>query len=275
MRTGASSNSRMVRRGAATKRGVTLIEALVSIGVVAVLVSLLLPGLGAMRLRARASECQSHLRQIALGALAYANASNEHLPPAILYFMRDGALVSRGWDYTQTGTAWFPGTLWEFIGDGRVLQSPDLPEPMAPGSDPFTGYNYNTTYLGAEGSLPGPGVDGTMLEGWANARRGAAPAQIRRPADCAFFGEGGWKGGTNRFMRAPMNSVEFNPGVIYSGGQAFRRGRGTIVAALDGHVSIHDAPHEGPHAQAWLLQFVMDFPRNGFLSQDDSAYDPR
>lgn len=257
--------------------GFTLVEALVSIAIIAVLVALLVPGLGALRARARATECRSHLRQIALGALAYSSASKEHLPPAILYFAREGSIVAQGWDYTQVGSEWSPGTLWPYIGDGRVLQSPDLPSPSDPDGtqEPFTGYNYNTTYLGAEGSLPGPGPDGTMLEGWATARRGARPGQIRRPSDCAFFGEGGWKNGPNRFMRAPLNSVEFNLGTVYAGGQAFRRGRGTLVAMLDGHVRSFDSPQKGALAQPWLLDFVMDFPRNGFLSEDDSVYEPQ
>ncbi|MBM4113411.1 MAG: type II secretion system protein [Phycisphaerae bacterium] len=256
------------------RRGLTLIESLVAIAIISILVATLVPGVGLVRARAREGECRSHLRELALGALGYSNSNREWLPPAILFFMKDGQLDARGWDYRQFAGAWSPGAIWPFIGDGRVLMSPELAEP-ASDAEPFTGYNYNTTHLGSEGFLPGPAPDGHMIEGWENARLGAAPAQVRRPSDCALFGEGGWKGGANRFMRAPLNSVEYNLGTIYAGGQAFRRGRGTLVVHLDGNVRAYETPHEGPYAAPWLLSQVMGFPRNGFLSADDSAYDPR
>ncbi len=256
------------------RRGLTIIEALVSMGIVAILMAVLLPALASLRARARGNEVQSHLRQLAVGALGYANGAREWLPPAILFFMRDGSLDERGWDYRRLGGAWSPGAIWEFVGDARVLQSPEVPEPSSD-AEPFCGYNYNTSHLGTEGFLPGPAPDGTMLDGWRNARLGVRPGQVRRPERCAFFGEGGWKGGANRYMRAPLNTVEFNLGTIYAGGQQFQRSRGSLAVHLDGHVSAYASPFDGPLAQPWLLQQVMAFPRNGFLSQDDAAYDPR
>lgn len=255
-------------------RAFTVIETLVSIAIAALLMSLLMTGIGHLRSRARDAECQSHLRLLAVGAMGYANGSREWLPPAILFYMHDGVLDARGWDYRSKGGEWMPGAIWDYIGDGRVLQSPERPAPDSEG-EPFTGYNYNTSHLGSEGYLPGPGPDGVMLEGWANARLGAPPSQVRRPADTALFGEGGWKGGANRFMRAPLNSVEFDLGTVYAGGQAFHRSRGSLVVHLDGHVRPYASPQEGALAQPWLLSQVMAFPRNGFLSADDSAYDPR
>jgi hypothetical protein len=34
-------------------------------------------------------------------------------------------------------------------------------------------------------------------------------------------------------------------------------------------------PFQGEHATPALLKSLLDWPRNGFLSNDDSAYDPR
>jgi len=267
------------------RRAFTIVEMLVAISVIAILTGLLIPAVGAVRARARSSESLSNLRQLAIGALTYANISNEWLPPAILHFDDDSGVIARSWDFEQRGNEWRPGAIWHFIGDGRVLQCPDVEVPLLTASgitpaagqvEPFTGYNYNTTYLGSEGFLPGLDASGVMLDGWRNARLGARPAQVRRPEVTAFFGEGGWKGGPNRYMRAPMNSVEFSFGTVYAGGQAFR-GRGvTHVVRLDGHADVVARPWPGAHAESQpsLVDSVMDFPNNGFLSNDDDAYAP-
>ena len=62
--------------------------------------------------------------------------------------------------------------------------------------------------------------------------------------------------------------------MIYAGGQAFRHDGTTNIACLDGHVAAVSRPKKGQSATEPLLQ-VMGFPKNGFLSDDDTAYDPR
>ena len=75
-------------------------------------------------------------------------------------------------------------------------------------------------------------------------------------------------------MRAPSNQVEYDLALVYAGGQAFRHRGCCNVVHLDGHCSRYKAPFEGVHAQGWLLEEIMNFPFNGFLSETDSAYDP-
>src|SRR5450759_1778532 len=60
----------------------TLIELLVVIGIIAVLVSLLLPGLRAARGMAQQSYCLGNLRQIGIGASLYLTDSNDYVFPA-------------------------------------------------------------------------------------------------------------------------------------------------------------------------------------------------
>jgi prepilin-type processing-associated H-X9-DG protein len=63
--------------------------------------------------------------------------------------------------------------------------------------------------------------------------------------------------------------------MVYAGASAFRHRGQCNVAWLDGHVSLVDDPQQGVRATPALLKSPLDWPRNGFLSNDDSAYDPR
>ena len=60
----------------------TLVELLVVIGIIAVLVSILLPALSKSRRQAMAVQCMSNMRQIAAGMLLYINDHKGAHPPA-------------------------------------------------------------------------------------------------------------------------------------------------------------------------------------------------
>ena len=83
------------------------------------------------------------------------------------------------------------------------------------------------------------------------------------------------RGGANRFMRAPGATAEGDLPTVYAGAQAFRHLGSTNICWLDGHVSSASLPCAGVHATPSLAQGTLGFPDNGFLSEDDGAYDPR
>lgn len=81
-----------IQRGASAPRvlrksGFTLIELLVVIAIIGILIALLLPAVQAAREAARRSECQNHLRQLAIGS------QNHH---DVLHFLPSNGW---GWDY--------------------------------------------------------------------------------------------------------------------------------------------------------------------------------
>ena len=255
-----------------SRNGFSIVELLVVVAILLIILSILAPALSGVSAAGRSTQCRSNLRQMAIGATQYA-LEYGYFPPAVHGVQVEGAFQIVSWDWVTTfsGEVLSPGALWQFTDvNDQVFQCPEYHGPPT-GDDPFTGYNYNTTYLGGEGPLISFGDP----SGWRDFRPGERYSRCRRTASCAMFGCGGRKGNANKYMRAPLNTVELNLGLVYSGGQAFRHADQTNVAYIDGHVSSVQYAYPGTLATDSLLQEVMGFPQNGFLSNDDRAYNPR
>jgi prepilin-type processing-associated H-X9-DG protein len=245
-------------------------EVVFTVAAIAALSGLTLLALSGVRASGRSARCLNNLRQMALGANSYALA-HDYFPAAIRYERRDGVFRRVAWDWVTSaaGDVIEPGAIWRHagLGAGEIHQCPEYEGPSNFSGDPFTGYNYNTSYLGGEAPFP--------ATGWDRFRFGVPYSACNRSSTCAMFGDGGWAAGANKFMRAPENSERMPWSIIYGGGQAFRHHGGTNIAFIDGHVGRHADAREGVRATPELLRRFMAFPSNGFLSDDDRAYRPR
>ena len=72
-----------------------------------------------------------------------------------------------------------------------------------------------------------------------------------------------------------MNTVEGDLLMVCAGTQAFRHLGCSHVARLDGSVHGACTSCAGALSTPQALDQVMGHPANGFLSEDDGAYDPR
>ena len=171
------------------RRAFTMVEILVVIGVLATLLGVLLPAVSSARGSARGTECQSNLRQLGIAATAYCAQNADRYPAALLYKMQTEGLTTIAWDFqTHANGAVTPGALWSFInGADRVQQCPEFMGASTFGNDPFTGYNYNTTYIGAEGRFPSMDpASGRWIDGWKSARLSLSVGKVARTSSCAL-----------------------------------------------------------------------------------------
>jgi prepilin-type processing-associated H-X9-DG protein/prepilin-type N-terminal cleavage/methylation domain-containing protein len=246
--------------------GFTLVELLVVIGIIGLLISILMPALSKARESAKTTQCISNLRQMAIAAQMYANENHGFFPIASYSVSNGNTAYGFNWDFTTvldliTGKRTvIPGLLWngKLGNDGsgavsRIQQCPSFDGKSNTLLDPYTGYNYNTSYVGGEqiaatGALIAP----------------AKASQIRRAWQTAIFGDGQYSAGADKYMRSPARGPRDAAGGFGVGGtQGFRHRGKTNVAFVDGH------------AETLSDRFTAGLPvaiGTGFISPDNSLY---
>lgn len=189
----------------AGKRGFTLIELLVVVAVIAILASLLLPGIGQAKAAAQSAKCKSNLRQLAAGLQMYVDANEGQYPVEndINYWRFDpsGAYQWEGLlaPYVMSGE-WTPKkdhilncptrgrkgqTISIFVIAGNVGPSLLLPS---------YGYNAHGSATSPQPSRSQPQGLGGILNPETDERfprpRATREADVRNPANLLTFGDG-------------------------------------------------------------------------------------
>jgi prepilin-type N-terminal cleavage/methylation domain-containing protein/prepilin-type processing-associated H-X9-DG protein len=250
------------------KTAFTLVELLVVISIISLLMGILMPVLGRTRQQGQSAVCLSNLRQMVITAMMYANSNDDYFPMAYIT-EKDGSLrKSIAWDFTNvnnSGQKYIePGLLWQGEMIEEIQQCPSFRGKANWMDDPYTGYNYNTSYIGGSCAIKDKVVlSGTVITS-------ARATDVRRPKSCAIFGDGQWENGANKFMRSPFpGSHDEGFSGNWAGTQGYRHLGKTNVAWCDGSVhSVSDRFTEtDPFGEGNIAEGT------GFLSLDNGAYD--
>ncbi len=236
------------------QRGFSLVELLVVMGIIALLIGILMPVLGKARQAARTVQCLSNLRQMTIAAEMYAQSNNGYYPPAQ---WNDMPGVKQEWDFARVNGLIVPGLLWGGKTTLAIQQCPSYDGRSNSPGDPYTGYNYNTSFIGRGYREGSP----------------AKLSQVRKASETIIFGDGQWKLGANKYMRSPRPSPTEDPwawrefsAAKASGTQGFRHMGSTNVGFCDGHAESLPIP-------AFNKSRADIASGTGFISQDNTLYD--
>jgi len=230
----------------------TLVELLVVIGILSILFAMLLPALQVAKEQGRSIFCVNNIRQMSQAAIVYTVTYDGYFPIAC------GTVASGlAWDVKVVGIApnqtFEPGLLWESVNissnSNAIHQCPSFHGADMWGGESYTGYNYNTTYIGCYD--PNNNINT------------AKNSIIKNPSETAIFGDAAYEGGinANKFMRSPLDDFTLRS----AGTQHFRHLGAANTSFVDGHATNLYKCFRNSNANVYGLC--------GWISEDDSLYD--
>ena len=197
----------------------TLVELLVVIGIIAILMSLLMPALAKAREQARRTHCASNMRQCMLGFFMYANENQGKLPP----LKRDNGVQHCIWISDVTRDAVFRVT-----GSDKVWTCPNMLEiAQYPVAVPPHGYLIGYYYFG--GATDTPWWPAQNQEAWVSPQRVSEPGDRFLMADNISQTDSFWESGAPHTARGWAGGPANTPPEYY-------RSQGGNVGYLNGAV---------------------------------------
>ena len=276
------------------KRGFTLFELMLVAGIVMLVAVALAPHVIDAREAAQSAVCATRLRNLSQHAIFY--AMNEGyfpwggIDPAVhdenycddyknMLWPRESnrpggvrtwkVFSTFCWDFYKKidATVWHPGVMFGTVNNAQIMGCPKCSNCSDNwDGNPFTGYNYNVAYLG-------------YVEGDAGKRK--YPTRwdaIKYPDKVVLFGDGGYAGGVNKFMRATNQDKQWDgssASLRKAGTQAFRHGRGKFrhcnMSFADGHVEKFYTPYRAGGKVGWQDEGT----HTAFISSGNGIYGPR
>lgn len=218
-----------------SKRAFTLLEVLIVVGVLALLFSLLIPGLSSARAQAKRTTCASNIRQLALANTMYAQENKSRCVPGAADFVAN----LKRWHGSRATTAQpfdsANGPLVPYLGTDRAIRDCPALDDFRTNAGAFErgcgGYGYNNAYIGVQGRAMAGGFTiesdktGTILERIKN------PAETLMFSDTAFASAG--------LIEYSFAEPRFQPATDFRADPSihFRHSLQSNIAWSDGHVS--------------------------------------